>query len=63
MPTPITWVPFDEASKPKLRRGPHQMAKLKRLPWPYCKRCGLLALKNDVTRRALRAECVTLEDA
>jgi hypothetical protein len=63
MPTPITWVPFDESAKPKLRRGPHQMTKLKRLPWAHCKRCGLLALKNDVTRRALRAECVTLEDA
>lgn len=29
--------------------------------WPYCSRCGLLALKNDVTRRALRGPCVVSE--
>lgn len=42
-------------------RGPHQMRSLRGLPWPYCQRCGLLALKNDPTRAALRKECVTEE--
>ena len=28
------------------------------LPWVFCTNCGLLNLKNDVTRRALRAPCV-----
>lgn len=63
MPTPIQWLPFDERSKAKVKRGPHVMTgKLKRLPWVFCKRCGLLNLKNEASRRALRAECVTLED-
>lgn len=30
--------------------------------WPYCIHCGLVALKNDVTRRALKNKCVTWED-
>lgn len=38
------------------------MTKLKCLPWPYCAKCGLIALKNDVSRQALRKECVTIED-
>lgn len=42
------------------RAGAHQMTK-KILHWPYCARCGLVRLNNDVTRRALRKECVTWE--
>lgn len=62
MPTPITWLPWDERAKAQVRRGPHSMKKLRCLPWPFCQRCGLLALKNDVTRAALKRECVTYED-
>ena len=63
MSVPIDWVPFDERAKAKVRRGPHVMTKrLKRLPWPYCARCGLVALKNDASRAALKRECVTLEE-
>jgi hypothetical protein len=29
--------------------------------WPYCEHCGLVALKNDVSRRALAAQCVVHE--
>lgn len=32
-----------------------------RSPWPYCKRCGLVALRNEVTRAAMRAACVVEE--
>ena len=42
------------------RAGPHRMTK-RIFHWPYCARCGLVALKNDATRRALRAQCVTYE--
>lgn len=38
------------------RTGPHNM-KGKVLHWPYCGNCGLLALKNDVSRAALRSLC------
>jgi hypothetical protein len=30
--------------------------------WPYCARCGLVALKNDVSRKALKAQCEWMED-
>jgi hypothetical protein len=63
MPTPITWIPFDQIPAGKIKRGPHAMTgRMKRLPWPYCRRCGLIALKNDATRAALKRECVTVED-
>lgn len=32
------------------------------LNWRCCKHCGLLGLKNEATRKALNAECVTWED-
>lgn len=38
---------------PKIRRG---------IPWPCCSRCGLLYLKNEATRRAIKQACVTIED-
>lgn len=41
--------------------GVHQMRSVKRLPWPYCSRCGLLALRNDATRKAMREACVVEE--
>ena len=31
------------------------------LHWPYCAYCGLVALKNNTTRRALGKKCVTYE--
>lgn len=61
--TPIEWIPLEERGRAKVRRGAHQWHKPKRLPWPWCIHCGLLALKNDVTKRAIKAECISLEDA
>lgn len=29
--------------------------------WPVCSRCGLVALKNDRTRKAMKAACVVYE--
>lgn len=57
------WVQWDPSKvKTVMRRGPHQMTQ-KLLHWRYCARCGLLNLKNDSTRRALKRECVTEEEA
>lgn len=39
------------------RTGNHNMSK-RIIHWPYCSNCGLVALKNDVTRKALKAKCV-----
>lgn len=60
MATPIHWVPFEDRGS-LTRRGPHSMTG-KILHWPYCKRCGLIALKNDTTKRALRKVCEWIED-
>ena len=32
------------------------------LPWPVCKGCGLLALKNAATEKAMRAPCPDPDD-
>jgi hypothetical protein len=40
----------------RIVRAPHSMTR-KLLNWYFCSRCGLLSLKNDVTRRALREGC------
>lgn len=51
------------AERGKKVRGAHSMTgTLKRMPWPYCTRCGLLALRNEPTRRALKEPCETWED-
>lgn len=41
--------------------GAHNPKQRKRLPWPVCSRCGLLYLRNEATRRAVRAACVVEE--
>lgn len=42
------------------RTGTHNMSK-RVISWPYCSNCGLIALKNDATRKALKQAC-TWED-
>lgn len=27
------------------------------MPWPYCKRCGLILLNNRATKKAARRAC------
>lgn len=39
------------------KAGPHNM-KGRIHHWPYCTNCGLVALKNKVSRKALKAKCV-----
>jgi hypothetical protein len=43
------------------RSGTHNLSK-KILHWSYCVNCGIIALKNDVTRRALKASCIWYDD-
>lgn len=38
------------------------IGKKSRIHWPMCKHCGLLALKNDATRRARRCGCYKWAD-
>lgn len=44
----------------KLR--PHVTIKYKRIAWPVCKYCGLLYLKNEPTRKAIKKGCWVYND-
>ena len=39
------------------RTGPHRFTE-RVCHWPYCSRCGLVLLRNDVSRRAAGQPCV-----
>lgn len=54
------WIPWVGPTKGTIKRGPHVMTK-RILHWPYCARCGLMALKNEESRKALKRDCVTEE--
>lgn len=41
-------------------RDSHSMTK-RIAHWPYCAHCGLVALKNDVSRKKLKQPCVVEE--
>lgn len=44
-------------------RGEHAFSgTIKRMPWKYCTRCGLMTLRNEATRRAMKAPCETWDD-
>jgi hypothetical protein len=57
------WQEWKDWKKPgQLRIRAHAMTKkMKRLPWPYCAHCGLMALKNDASRREMKKPCVVEE--
>ena len=40
-----------------MKKTPHEPKKLGRLPWPVCSACGLVYLRNERTREAVRAGC------
>lgn len=54
----VPWIP----GKSVIRKAPHAMTR-KILSWMACARCGLLALRNEATRRALKRPCVWEEEA
>jgi hypothetical protein len=41
---------------------PHSPDKLGRLPWPVCKKCGLVYLKNEATKQRVKRGCWQFED-
>lgn len=43
------------------RTGTHRMTE-RVLHWCYCANCGLLNLKNEATRRAMKKSCQWIED-
>lgn len=51
---------FMEAPAQRTRRVPHRFndrVSKKRCHWECCSRCGLVALKNEATARAIRDGC------
>ncbi len=60
-----TWYKIENVSeflayRGQRKEGPHQMSD-RILHWLVCSRCGLVALKNETTRKILRKSCVTFE--
>jgi hypothetical protein len=57
----MNWVEWKPAASVK-RTGPHVMTgkfgKKSRLSYTYCVHCGIISLRNDATRRALKRACV-----
>ena len=55
----------NELSKGNKRKGTHHWYHIKgfRFPWPVCDNCGLVGLKNEATRKAIKAQCEWEEDA
>jgi hypothetical protein len=49
----------------KVRKGVHSFAPLGRkmkYHWPVCRHCGLVALKNEKSRKAAIKPCVWIDD-
>lgn len=40
----------------------HSPVKYKNVPFPVCRKCGLIYLKNDRTRKAIRKPCAGTPD-
>ena len=59
--TQVTDVKSFLSARGNVRTGSHRMTG-KTLHWPYCVQCGLVWLKNDVTRRAMKSPCVWEDD-
>lgn len=39
------------------KKESHSPKKMKNIPWLVCRYCGLLYLKNDITRKAIKEGC------
>ena len=59
--TPVLDVKAFLAEQGVKRVGEHAFTK-KICHWSYCANCGLVLLRNELTRRAAKAKCVTYED-
>lgn len=53
-----------ELTQARKHTGVHSWYHVKgfRFPWPICSRCGLIWLKNEISRRAAKGPCVWTED-
>lgn len=49
------------AEKGIRRIGVHSPQPLRCIPWPVCSRCGLVYLKNEATRKAIKEGCIIYE--
>lgn len=37
--------------------NPHRWFTIKRFPWTFCGKCGLVCLKNEATQKAMNKSC------
>lgn len=45
-----------------VKRRPHATKAYKGIPWPVCKYCGLVYLRNKPTKKAIRKGCWLYRD-
>lgn len=50
-----------QASKKAFKKVPHSFNK-KVCHWMYCSGCGLVALKNDSTKKRMKQSCESMEE-
>ena len=53
---------YKHSQKMKFKRVPHHFNR-KVMHWFYCSGCGLVALKNEITQKAMRKPCNSMEEA
>lgn len=52
------WTPAEiEDEKETYTFEPHKLKMIKRIPWPICQYCGLVFLKNKVSRWCIKNGC------
>jgi len=52
------WTPAEiEDKKETYTFESHSIKMIKRIPWPICKHCGLIFLKNKVSRWCVKNGC------
>jgi hypothetical protein len=54
----------EELTQAKHGAGPHAWYHVKgfRFPWPICAKCGLIWLKNEISRKAAKGRCEGSDD-
>lgn len=52
------WIQSEiEDIKETYKFEPHSAKMIKRIPWPICQHCGLMFLKNKISRWCIKTGC------
>lgn len=57
----VRWDDIEGSTPTTYRLEPHSPTNFpakSRIPWPYCRKCGLMYLKNDICQKAIKWGCL-----